>query len=554
MNHVLKIISILILVLSIYSCSKKEKVKIPNNNPNFLVIMLDDLGYTDLGCYGGEINTPNIDSLAYQGVRFTNFKTAAMCAPTRSRFLSGNYNTVAGHGRMFRGKIDSFYYNKKGYEFNITDRVVVFPKLLQETGYYNCISGKWHLGFNSDPKDHGFDDSWILINGYSNHFNNIGINLNGTDTLQQYKSNGKKVSWPKNAFSTEFYTDQMIKFLGNAKTKNKPFFAWVSYTAPHWPLQLPKNWLDKKTYKSTYIDGHEVLRQKRFTSMKEKGIVPATMELPPPMKSLSQWEQFSDTQKKYETRKMEIYAGMVENTDFHIGRLIQTLKNNKQLENTIVLLISDNGASGHDFYNHPRGKYARELYNNEYDNLGSPTSFVGLGPHWANAQSGVFLGYKTWASEAGITVPFIISGGNFIKSNLIKTDLLRIEDIAPTILELANVSYPIKRNNKQLKPMTGKSFANYLTSKSSNGPHTENTFFASEDRGHAYVRKGDWKIVNFGNAHNNKDFQLFNLKEDLGERKNVKNNYPEITSELINYWENFKEEMNVIFPPSTSTN
>ena len=539
-------LSLWFLLLVACNSIGKNNVASEELRPNILFIMLDDLGYSDLGCYGSEIRTPNIDQLAKHGTRYTNFKTASMCAPSRAMFLSGNYSTIVGHGRMIRPGKDDYLIGKKGYEREITDRVVTFPKLLQDAGYYNAIAGKWHMGYapESDPSNQGFEDSWVLMEGYSNHYNNRGLGLIIKDTLTQFRKNGKSIDWPKDTFSTEHYTKQVLGYLDKANEKQKPFFIWASYTAPHWPLQVPEDWLHK--YEGTYDEGYEVLRKKRFESLKSIGILPENAEFTPPMDNFPAWDTLSDEQKARESRKMELYAAMVENADYHIGRLIDRLKANAQYENTIIVLMSDNGASNTDLYNDPRGGYCRLHHDNSFENMGKPSSWVGHGISWANSMMSPKLGYKTWYSEGGISVPFIISGGYTQGNGNIRKELFEIRDLAPTFLEMTEVEYPEIYQGKPVAQPTGKSVLSLLKEGKSLTEEFQNRIFAAEERGHAYLRKGDWKIVNFGQASDTAQFKLYNLRDDLGERLDVSKENPSKKQELLHEWLTFKEETGIL--------
>ena len=319
--------------------------------PNILMIVADDLGYADLGCYGGEIKTPNIDALAGKGILFTNFHTSPLCAPTRSMLLSGNDNHVAGMGSMF--SVDGTNRaGKPGYERHLTDRIVTIAQLLKDGGYQTFMSGKWHLGSGEDeiPFSKGFEKSFALLNGAANHFNNQPFS---PDDPSQYRLDSKTVQYPAGSFSTDVYTDKMKGYIGQ-RQRGKPFFAYLAYTAPHWPLQVPGNYIDR--YKGRYDMGYDSLRVIRFASQKAAGIIPENAVLRETKSGNSSVDRISvRKRKKSESRKMEIYAAMVENLDDHIGQLIQFLTKSGLLDNTVIVFMSDNGAAGEDFYNLPKG-------------------------------------------------------------------------------------------------------------------------------------------------------------------------------------------------------
>jgi arylsulfatase A-like enzyme len=298
-----KIIQIfLLLIISIIYNPLQAQLK-KNNRPNILLIVADDLGYTDLGCYGGDIKTPNIDLLAAKALLFTNFHTAPLCAPTRSMILSGNDNHVAGMGSMFSVK-GTTREGKPGYEHHLTDRIVTVAQLLKNGGYQTFMAGKWHLGSEDAyiPYAKGFEKSFALLNGGANHFNNDQIFVNEPP---QYRLDNKTVLFPEGKFSTDVYTDKMIEFIKNGQ-KDKPFFAYLTYTAPHWPLQVPADYIDK--YKGKYDIGYDSLRVIRFNKQKAIGIVPANAALGPRNPAIKPWIQLSPIEKKTESRKMELYG------------------------------------------------------------------------------------------------------------------------------------------------------------------------------------------------------------------------------------------------------
>ena len=319
--------------------------------PNILLIVADDLGYADLGCYGGDIKTPNIDLLAKQGILFTHFHTSPLCAPTRSMILSGNDNHVAGMGSMFSVE-GTPRAGKPGYEHHLTNRIVTIAQLLKDGGYQTFMSGKWHLGSQDNyiPYAKGFEKSFALMNGAADHFNSSQIL---STEPSQYREDNLIVPYPEGSFSTDVYTNKMIGIIEHAQ-KDKPFFAYLTYTAPHWPLQVPADYIDR--YKGKYDMGYDSLRVLRFSRQKAAGIVPGDAVLRARNPSIRLWTKLTPREKKIESRKMEIYAAMVENLDDHIGKLIQFLKKSEQFDNTVIVFMSDNGAAAEDFYNVAEGR------------------------------------------------------------------------------------------------------------------------------------------------------------------------------------------------------
>ncbi len=317
--------------------------------PNILLIVADDLGYADLGIYGSSIRTPRIDGLARKGIIFSQFHTAPMCSPTRSMLLSGNNNHVAGIGRQqpgqaLKGKIQS-------YEGHLSDRIAPLPAVLKAAGYHTYIAGKWHLGLEDEnsPRAAGFERSWTLLDGAATHFDGRGFE----NAPSVYRADGVVTSYPDGVYSTDLYTDHLIEFIESNRGDGQPFFAFAAFTSPHWPLQVPEPERDR--YAGVYDDGYDVLREQNFLNLKKAGIIPEDSNLPPRWEEITPWDSLSAEEKKRESRKMELYAAMVENLDGHVGRLLDYLQEKGLAENTLVVFMSDNGAAPSDFYN--RGPY-----------------------------------------------------------------------------------------------------------------------------------------------------------------------------------------------------
>jgi len=534
------------------SSSKVQTIPVSETKPNILHIMLDDLGFSDLGCYGSEIATPNIDALAAAGQKFSGFRTAPMCGPTRAMLISGNTNHMEGMGRMINTlEKNARYKGMKYYEEDISDRIVAFPKLLQRAGYSTSVVGKWHLGWaeNSKPANHGFDNTWVLRNAVANYYVSRNYTISTPerlDSISYYYSNGKQVEYPEGTYATEWYTNKMLEFLKkeNPAKTNKPFFAFASYTCPHWPLQVPVEYLDK--YKGKYDDGYQVLMERRLKGLKKQGIISSDIELPS-YPNLDNWEDLTEEEQLYEARKMEIFAGMVENVDFHIGRLIDHLKQSGQYENTIIIVQSDNGAAAEDLSKVPQHKDNILFWNdNSYENMNNRNSFIALGKNWAQVSSAPFRKYKQKMYEGGMASPFIICGKGIASPGEVRSGFFTVQDLAPTFLEIAGTSYPSEWNGKTIVPQLGVSVLTYLQQKA-NKVHHGNHIFAMEHRRTAFLRKGDWKIINQRDAANNELFELYHLKTDFSEQKNLAKEQPEKLAELLIAWEAYKEENGVVF-------
>ena len=531
-----------LLLLSLVSFNNKEELKYKQSDrPNILLIVADDLGYTDLGCFGGDINTPNIDQLAKKGLLFNRFHTAPLCAPTRSMILSGNNNHVAGIGSMFP-VANTSRQGKPGYEHHLSDRVVTVAQLLKDGGYQTFMAGKWHIGSENAyiPYAKGFEKSFALLEGGANHFGNNAIFEN---MPPQYREDDKVVTFPEGKFSTDIYTDKMMGYIKNAQ-KDKPFFAYLTYTAPHWPLQVPDEYLYK--YKGKYDMGYDSLRVLRFQHQKAMGVIPANAKLPPRLSTIKPWKQLTAEEKKIESKKMELYAAMVDNLDKHVGELIQFLKDLNQLDNTLIVFMSDNGAAAEDFYNHPGfGPFIRKHYDNSYENMGKASSFVSYGPQWAQVGAAPFKLFKEYPTEGGINTPLIISGKSVKRTPGIENVFINVMDLAPTFLEIAHISYPEMYNNKKVMPILGQSFLSFIEGKSKT-IHDANYVYGLEHYGGCLLIKGNWKITNTSDPFDETAFELYKIDEDWGETKDLSKSQPKKLIEMMNEWKIFKKKVGII--------
>jgi len=510
-----------------------------DSRPNILLIAADDLGYADLGIYGSDIKTPNIDALAAQGILFTQYHTAPLCSLTRAMLLSGNNNHVAGVANQ--GPVGLLGSPVPGYENALSDRITPFPRLLQEVGYNTYTVGKWHLGLEreSSPRAAGFSRSFNLLEGSGSHFNAIGIREGGST----YRQDGELVEYPIGRYSTDVYTDRLIEFIEADKDDGKPFFAFAAYTSPHWPLQVPDDYLD--IYAGQYDDGYDALREDRLDSLKEAGIISLSSELPPRNDAVKPWSELTPEEQRWESRKMELYAAMVDNLDDHIGRLVEYLKANKLFENTLIVFMSDNGTDGVDFYDRGRFKnYLRANYTNTYENMGTAESFVSYDTPWAEAGSAPFHRYKTYTREGGIVAPLIMAGPGVTASSVIDSNYLTVMDLAPTFLEIAGAKYP---DDGSVRPMLGESTVKFLAGEYTR-VHDDNYVTTQYIRGRAYVRKGFWKISNLDGPFDESKFELFNLETDPGETDDLSESEPEKRAELVELWRQERTKLGIILP------
>ena len=511
----------------------------PDNRPNILLIVADDLGYADLGVYGSKIQTPNIDGLAAQGMLFTQFHTAPMCAPTRAMLLSGNNNHVAGMARQDTIGLAGVPF--EGYEASLSDRIVPFPRLLNNAGYHTYSVGKWHLGLEPENSPHaaGFSRSFNLLYGAGTHFDAKGYKEGGST----YRLDEELVEYPVGRYSTEVYTDQLIEFIEENKIDGKPFFAYAAYTSPHWPLQVPDEYLN--LYAGFYDDGYDLLRGRRFESLKQAGIIPLESELPPRNEEITPWSDLTAEEQRHESRKMELYAAMVDNLDDHVGRLIDYLQANDLYDNTLVVFMSDNGAAAEDFYNTgPFVEYIQENFDNRYEKMGTAESFVSYGPQWAEAGSAPFQRHKGYTREGGIVAPMIIAGAGVATGGVIDKNYLTVMDFAPTFLEIAGAHYP---DDESVSSILGESINRFLAGETDT-VHDDDYVTTLFHGGRAYLRQGRWKISTLESPFDEEFFELHDLSVDPGEANNLAEVEPEKFDEMIELWREQRDELGIILP------
>lgn len=517
--------------------------------PNILLILADDLGYSDIGAFGGEIQTPNLDALARSGLQLTNFHVSPACSPTRAMLMSGADNHVAGLGTMAELPTPE-QKGQPGYQGTLSMNVVPFPELLRDAGYHTYMAGKWHLGLTEElsPAARGFDQSYAMVQGGAGFFDQTGNapppDGKGTSKAR-YRENGKEATLPKIDYTTNFYTDKIIDYIARNRADGKPFFAYAAYTAPHFPLQAPDAVIEK--YKDTYKAGYDVIRNERFKRMQAAGLIPADMKLPAPSAVWPKWTDLTQQQRDIEARRMAVYAAMVDVLDQNIGRLVSYLKEIGEFENTIIVFLSDNGAEGSDILDLVPAKWVNETFDNSLENVGRPGSYVGYGPGWGQVSATPFRLYKGFPTEGGVRSPTIVSYPKFARSGKRDDQLATVMDLAPTFLEAAGVTHPGgSYKGRTVHPMHGTSLWPYLNGRSDRA-HPSDYVLGLELFGRASLRKGDWKLVWVNKPWGAGEWHLYNLAEDPAEAINLADAQPERTKELLASWESFRDRNGVIF-------
>jgi arylsulfatase len=519
--------------------------------PNVLLIVADDMGYSDIGAFGGEIETPNIDALAKRGLSATNFYVGPTCSPTRSMLLTGTDHHVAGFGNM------SEYFGpeqkgKPGYEGHINKRVTSIASLLRDAGYHTYMAGKWHLGEEkgSWPADQGFERDFTLMQGGGSHWSDMGYPSPQHPHLT-FTRNGKLLDkLPDDHFSTAAFSDFITQSIDENKADGKPFFAYLSYQAVHSPFALPDDWIDK--YKGRYDKGYDALRAERLARMKELGLVGADVNLAPRMPNIPAWDSLTPEQKKISARKMEIYAAMLANVDHHVGRVLSHLKANGQLDNTLVLFFSDNGAEPVELLElaasvDPAMKiWLEKNWDTKPENCGRKMSVCDYGAAWAQVGSTPYNFFKHYTAEGGIRSPLIAAGPGVVSGGQTTRAVLHVTDVVPTLLELADIRHPSKRKGSKLAPLAGKSMQPVLAGKAQAIRSSEESI-GWELFGNRALRQGDWKALNLlKTAGGTGEWQLFNLKDDPTESRDLATSQPAKLKEMTRLWDRYAKQNGVI--------
>ncbi|MFT7033986.1 MAG: arylsulfatase A-like enzyme [Cyclobacteriaceae bacterium] len=510
------------IILLLNNCN----YKINDEKPNILLIMVDDMGYSDIGCYGGEIQTPNLDKLASEGIRFTRYYNTAKCFPSRACLLTGQY---AQHNGM----------SQKATKFT---NAVTIAEVLRESGYRTLMTGKHHGEVN--PYYFGFDRYFGLKDGSCNHFN-PGLQRNGEVLPAHKKGKFQPREWgidstlhipytppEKDFYTTDYFTNYSINYLEEYKDEDKPFFMYVAYTAPHDPLMAWPE--DQQKYFGKYMGGYEAIRKKRFNRQKEMGLIDKNYPLSAP--TYEDWEALSRDDKLMRDSIMSTHAAMVDRVDQNIGRILDKLEELDKLDNTLILFMSDNGAQSQSS---PNSWLWANGKNSDFSQpIGSMGRYTSLSLSWANVSNTPFRLYKSNSHEGGISSPLIIYWkGKVINPGSINDFPSHLIDIMPTILETTGASYPDKYKNEKINPVDGISLLPVI--KGSKTTRSEPLFWQWQ-KGKA-VRKEKWKLV----SDNNEPWKLYNIETDQTETKNLINEFPEVANELASDWEGWINESGV---------
>jgi arylsulfatase A-like enzyme len=532
------------------------------NRPNIIVIMADDLGYSDLGCYGGEINTPNIDYLAENGLRYRQFYNTSRCCPTRAALLTGLYNQQAGIGKMTEAE------NRPGYRGHLTDNTVTLAEVLKTAGYQTAMTGKWHVSntfvqknpqdqlawlnhqkefgnfspLNQYPTSRGFDKFFGTIWGVIDFFDPFSL-VNGTEPVK---------SVPTDYYHTDAINDTTVSYIREFSRSEKPFFIYVAHNAPHWPLMAkPK---DIARYKETYKSGWNAIREARYNKMIKLGLIDAaTTKLPEEPEDAPTWED--NPTKEWDATAMAVHAAMVDAMDQGIGRIINTLKQTGELDNTLIVFLSDNGASSENCSRYGPGfdrpdetRDGRKIvYATEKQAMPGPqTTYASIGQRWSHVANTPYQFWKAESYEGGVNTPMIafwpkgiIAKGGF--SNQVG----HVMDFMRTFCELAYAQYPSDFKGNKITPTTGISLVASFKGK----PAEENRMLFNEHFGARYARQGDWKMVSLAT---DTTWHLYNMATDKTETVDLSTKHPDKVKQLRQAWKNWAETHQVFPKPGKS--
>ncbi|MCF0052599.1 arylsulfatase [Dyadobacter sp. LJ53] len=507
-----RFLQLLLLLLSVTSVRAQDK----SQHPNIIIVLADDLGFSDLGCFGSEISTPNLDRLAREGIKLTSFYNSGRCCPSRAALLTGLYPHQAGIGDMVQDKGSPAY---QGY---LSENSATIAQLLKTKDYNTIISGKWHVGLVPSALAHnrGFDKSFTMLNNGSSYFNSEPIYNDGRTV--NFLLNGQKIERQDTSrYLTQAITDFAVKSLDEVKSSKNPFFLYVAYTAPHWPIQAPPG--DIAKYKGKYMEGWDALRKQRFERQKQFGIIDKQWPLSSRYEGASDWEKLTSLEKDLWDTRMAIYAAMIDRMDRGVGEILTKLKDIQKDKNTLVIFVSDNGGSGDTVKD----------WNYVTQKNGTPGSVNAIDsyyPEWGNASNTPFRLFKKNTHEGGIASPFIAWFPGQIAAGTSSSQIGHLIDLLPTCLEWAGLQYPRNLAGKELTALPGTSLKSTLTADQNKNKRsgTVNRTLFWEHEGSRAIRSGRWKLV----AEIHQPWELYDLQVDRTETNDLAGKLPAKVKEL----------------------
>jgi arylsulfatase A-like enzyme len=526
----------------------------PAPRPNILLILADDLGWSDLGCYGGEIQTPTLDGLAAGGLRFTQFYNTARCCPSRASLLTGLYPHDAAVGNMTNDRGPDY----PGYRGTLQNFSVTLAEMVRDVGYHTSMVGKWHLyqpKTNVKPTDRGFDEFYGMLGGYNSCWHESPYYTRWPEGRKTRPYASPQNGAPGTFYSTEVFADYAIDFLEESRRAGNPFFLYLAFNAPHFPLHAPE--ADIVKYEAMYFaKGWDVIRKERLARLKELKLVPGDVELTPrgvvPAKSHARaspyagmenpaWDSLPEDRRRDLARRMAVFAAMVDRLDAAVGRVVADLKRHGEFENTLILFLSDNGACwewdplGFDERSGPRNILH---LGEDLKKIGGPESYSSYGSAWANASNTPWRSYKHFSHEGGIRTPMIAHWPAGIPARgELRNQVGHLIDFMPTILELSGARYPAQRNGAAIKPLEGTSLVPAFGDRAA--PRTQPLFF--EHDGSRAVRDGRSKLVSLAGEA----WELYDLEQDPTEVHDLAIAKPDQVRALAAQWNAWAMRTNV---------
>lgn len=560
---------VFVLLFIAFACSRPEQSATTAKKPNIILIMADDVGYSDIGCYGGEINTPNLNRLASNGLRYTQFYNTARCCPTRASLLTGLHPHQAGVGHMMDDR------GTPAYAGDLSKQAVTIAEVLGANGYNTYMAGKWHVTPGYHEQFISRQHNWPLQRGFQRFFGTI----HGAGSFYDPNSlsSGNSLIPPgENFYYTNAISDTAVKYV-QEHPADRPFFMYVAYTAAHWPMHaLPE---DIAKYEGRYAIGWDSLRQERYQRMIEMGLIDESWAMSAPNPEEEDWN--STEMKAWHTRCMEVYAAMLDNMDQGIGRMIAALEEKGELENTLIFYLQDNGACAEEYGMHrelPAPADTQPLQPMEPGALqydmepkftrdgrpvrvgkgvmpGPADTYIGYDQRWANASNTPFRMFKHWAHEGGIATPLIVHWPDGIAAKgEFRLQPGQLPDIMATCVDVADAQYPEEYNGNTIQPMEGKS----LVSSFGNQPLEREALYW-EHEGNRAIRQGKWKLVSRPDDRPRhwdqtnelalEEWELYDLEADRTETTNLAAQYPERVEEMAARWQAWAERVGAVPKP-----
>ena len=569
MKNIIALVSLVLLM----SCGQntadknaKESITEEKSKPNILLLVGDDIAFGDLGVYGSEIATPNFSRLADAGVRFSNFHASPVCSVTRSMLLTGCNNIEIG-----LGSFDYSFYpaskGKPGYEGYLTDNAVTITQLFKDAGYEVYKSGKWHLGGEAaggyGPFHWGFTKEFGILSGGSNHWNNLRMTPDFSDPdflnkkfEEHWTLNGEKYDRPSGVYSGELYTNQMLEFIKEGHKAGNPWFAYMAFTTAHFPIQAPPELVDKH-YEFYLEKGYEGLKQFRYERLREKGLI-SEVSIPAKENDLvKKWNDLSEDEKKYQAKVFATYAAEIEDQDNRIGQILDYLKQSGQLENTMIVYLSDNGPEGMEAEN-PKtgnqvfGQWIANNYDTSFEGIGTANSSNYIGTSWANAATGGLSWWKWFIGEGGVRVPMMILPpgaltDKYERAGEISNVVMSVKDIPMTILDYAGIDHPgAEYNGKKVVEPSGLSARPFLDGKT-DIVRSDNDWYAFELFGNGYLMMGNYKLMKvrkgmFGDG----EWHLYDVVQDPSESKALEQEMPEQFEKMMALYLQYEKDHNLV--------